>query len=149
MQADVVVEFDTPLPPDGVLATVTDFSDRRPRIWPTLDPTKYEVLQLGDTWALVNEGSARPPIRARERYDWSDPANITWTVQESDAFAPGSNIEVGIEPGPAGGSHVRVRAHRVSAGAKGAAVVLGMKVAGRGVFLQTYKGVFDAIAAAG
>lgn len=149
MHADVRVEFDTPLSPDGVAAALTDFSERRPQTWPTLDASKYEVLQLGDTWAVVNEGSVSPAIHARERYDWSDPTDITWTVQESDVFKPGSNIEVRIEPGRSGGSHVGVHAHRISTGARGAAIVLGMKVFGRGVFMKTYKGAFDARAGAG
>ena len=68
------------------MAALTDFSLERPETWPTLDPAKYEAIELGDTWATVCEGGRRPSIWARERYDWSDPTKVTWTVQESDAF---------------------------------------------------------------
>ncbi len=66
-------EFTTALPPGEVVAALTDFSERRPETWPGLDRARYQVHELGETWALVTEGSRRPNVWARERYDWSVP----------------------------------------------------------------------------
>jgi len=46
-----------------VLRALTDFTERRPQIWSrTLDPRTYEVRELGDTWAVAKEGTARSPF---------------------------------------------------------------------------------------
>lgn len=146
MQADVHVEFDTALAPEGIVAALTDFSEARPRTWPTLDAAKYRVIEAGETSATVREGSRSPSIWARERYDWSEPGAVTWSVQESDAFAPGSSVAMRATPDGDGGSHVRIDARRISASAKGAFVVTALRLAGTRVFLSTYKPVFDALA---
>lgn len=102
-------EFDTRLSPEGVLAAYTDFSARRPSLWPNLDPAKYQVHELGETNAVVTEGNRRPDFWARERYDWSSPGRVEWTVEESNSFSPeASAIVVRISPGSADGSHVEV-----------------------------------------
>jgi hypothetical protein len=110
-----LVEFamETTVPPDRLRAGLLDFSERRPELWPELDPDAYEVYEVGDTWAVVREGSRSPRIWAKERYDWSDPALITWTVEESNFCAPGSSVRARIEPSAAGGSIVQVRWERV------------------------------------
>ncbi len=51
-------------------------------------------------------------IWAKERYDWSDPALITWTVRESNFCAPGSYVSAAITPRGDGGSHVHVTWNR-------------------------------------
>ena len=39
--------------PGQVLQALTDFIERRPRIWHrTLDPKTYELREPGDTWAV-------------------------------------------------------------------------------------------------
>ena len=39
--------------PGRVLQALTDFTERRPRIWHrTLDPKTYELRELGGTWAV-------------------------------------------------------------------------------------------------
>ena len=104
----VQYEFHTLMPPEGVVSALTDFSEKRPSIWPNLDPAKYKVHEVGDTWALVTEGSARPDIWARERYDWSVPGRVSWEAEESNFCAPGSGIVVSVDPASSGGSRVRI-----------------------------------------
>ena len=90
----VETEVETSLPPERVKAALLDFSDRRPEIWPGIEPSQYEVYEVGETWADIKEGSKFPgtTIWARERYDWSDPDTVRWTVQESNFSAPGSYV---------------------------------------------------------
>lgn len=101
-------EFDTLLPPHEVVAALIDFSDRRRELWPNLDASKYRLHEQGDTWAIVTEGNRRPDVWARERYDWSVPGRVSWTVLESNFCAPGSNVAATVSPGPAEGSHVAI-----------------------------------------
>jgi hypothetical protein len=101
-------EFTTKLSPEGVVRALTDFSPSRPSIWPNIDPGKYKVHEVSDTYAVVTEGSKRPNIWARERYDWSQPGLVTWTVEQSDFCTPGSAVSALVKPTPEGGSHVSV-----------------------------------------
>ena len=58
------------LPPDLFLAALTNFSEKRPQLWPHLDPRFYLVHARGDTWAEVTEGSDfAGGIWERARYD--------------------------------------------------------------------------------
>ena len=100
----VQYEFQTETPPEVVISALTDTSENRTKIWPNLDPAKYKVHEVGDTWAAVTEGSARPDIWARERYDWSVPGNVSWKAEESNFCAPGSGIVVSVDPVSSGGS---------------------------------------------
>ena len=50
--------LETNLSTAAVLDAATDFSDRRPRLWPNLDPTVYKVHALAPGRAEVTEGSA-------------------------------------------------------------------------------------------
>ena len=52
-------DLDTKASPEQVLEAMTEFTDRRTRIWKTLDPEVYEVREQGDTWAVAREGSPR------------------------------------------------------------------------------------------
>ena len=55
-------EVTTHASPGQVREALTDFTDRRPRIWNrTLDPKAYEVRALGDTWAVARESTAGSP----------------------------------------------------------------------------------------
>ena len=64
--ARVAVSIDTKLAPQEVVAALTDFSDRRPDIWPGLARSKYKVYSVGENSAEVQEGNEKPDIRARE-----------------------------------------------------------------------------------
>jgi hypothetical protein len=99
---------DTKASPGQVRRAFTDFSDRRPRIWHrTLDARKYELREQGDTWAVARESSPGSPFWVVARYDWADPAEIRWTVEESSYGGGGGGL-VRISPGRDGGSHLSV-----------------------------------------
>ncbi len=110
----VELDIDTPLSPERVISGLTDFSERRPEIWPGLHPSLYEVRSVGDTWAEVKEGSRLPGmvVWAVEHYDWSVPGTVTWTVKESNFSAPGSSVSAQVRPGPGGGSRIHVTWNR-------------------------------------
>jgi hypothetical protein len=94
--------------PEQVLEAMTDFTDRRPEIWSkTLDPNVYEVIELGDTWAVAREGSPRSPYWVIARYDWSDPRVVRWTELETNHGDPGDGF-MRIEPHAPEGSQLHV-----------------------------------------
>ena len=99
-------DLTTSASPDQVLAALTDFSDRRPRIWHrTLDAATYELRELGSTWAVAREGTAGSPFWVVERYDWSDPSVVRWDDVETSWGGLGSG-EVRISPADGGGSRL-------------------------------------------
>ncbi|WP_138413535.1 hypothetical protein [Sinomonas gamaensis] len=110
------VEFDleSTARPEKVRAALLDFSDRRPQIWPAIDPSQYEVYSVGETTAEVREGSKGPGgmVWAREHYDWSDSETVRWTVRESNFSTPGSYVSASIRPGKNGGSTIHVAWNR-------------------------------------
>ena len=119
---------DAPVPPAEVIAALTDFSERRPGIWPELDPEVYRVDELGPTSAVVREGQRRPRLWAVEEYDWSTPGTVTWTARESNFCVPGSFMSAGVEPGGGRGSRVEVRWSRRGVGPKGTLIVAMMRM---------------------
>ena len=102
------VEFDieSELPPERIRRGLIDFSERRPELWPGLNPKEFRVYEIGDTWADVREGNGGK-VWARERYDWSSPDTVTWTVVESGFCEPGSFVSASITPRD-GGSRIHV-----------------------------------------
>lgn len=106
------VEFDleSSVPPEKVRAALIDFSERRPQLWPGIEPSLYEVYSVGDTTAEIREGTKAPggAVWARERYDWSDPQTVRWTVMESNFSVPGSYVSATIRPGRDGGSTIHL-----------------------------------------
>lgn len=99
-------EVATHASPEQVREALTDFTDRRPRIWNrTLDPNGYEVRAVGDTWAVARESTAGSPFWVVSRYDWSDPSVIRTTVEES-SWGGGGTGSVRIAPTVGGGSRV-------------------------------------------
>ncbi len=123
--AHVELDIDTPLSPERVIGGLTDFSERRPEIWPGLHPSLYEVHSLRDTWAEVKEGSQAPgmTVWAIEDYDWSVPGTVTWTIKESNLFAQGGSVSAKVDPGPGGGSRIHVTWNRTGVGLKGRLLV--------------------------
>ena len=92
--------------PQQVLEALTDFTDRRPQIWSqTLDPKKYELRELGNTWAVAREATAGSPFWVVARYDWSDPTVVRWTIDESSYGGHGTG-SVRIAPHGDGGSRL-------------------------------------------
>jgi hypothetical protein len=114
----------TGLAPEQVLAMLTDFSARRPELWPTLARELYEVYEVHPTSADVKEGSSWPTrMWERVHYDWSAPGRVRWTVEESNCFARGSYVEVSVQQEATGGSNVHVDWSRKGIGLKGKALV--------------------------
>ena len=129
--AHVELDIDTPLSSKRVIGALTDFSERRPEIWPGLHPSLYEVRSLGDTWAEVKEGSrlAVMTVWAIEHYDWSVPDTVTWTVKESNFCAPGSSVSAHVVP-RVGGSRIHITWSRTGVGLRGRMMVRMIKLSG-------------------
>ena len=130
------LEFDirTDAPPEAVRAALLDFSERRPELWPGLNPAIYEVYEVGDTWAEIREGY-RGPIWWRERYDWSVPGRIRWAAVDSGFGMPGSFVVVEIEPAEGGGSAVHITWDRRGKTAFGK-LFIGLMALTRGVAIR-------------
>jgi hypothetical protein len=101
-----------------VVGLLTDFSDRRPELWPELGADAYRVYSVGDKTAEVREGNKSPKVWARERYDWSKPGTVRWEVLESNFCKPGSFVEVQITPHD-GGSRLHVTWSRTASSLMG------------------------------
>jgi hypothetical protein len=100
---------DTQASPEQARRALTDFSSRRLQTWNrTLDPKRYELLDHGDTWAVAREATPGSPFWVVARYDWSDPAVIRLTVQESSYGGAGQG-SFRIVPRDGGGSRLHVQ----------------------------------------
>jgi hypothetical protein len=110
----VEMDVETSLPPERVKEALLDFTERRPEIWTGIDPKQYEVYSVGETSAEIREATKLPGTRvwARERYDWSDPNRIRWTVEESNFSAPGSYVEATLSPREGGGTRIHIEWNR-------------------------------------
>ena len=112
--ATIRYSADGMISPERFVAALTDFSDRRPALWPNLDTKFYKLHGRGDTWAEVTEGTdVLGGVWARERYDWSEPGRVVLRVVESAAFRPGTTIEYTVTQRPGGGCHVEVVSTRI------------------------------------
>jgi hypothetical protein len=113
-KADTHIE--TTLPPERVRAALLDFSERRPEIWPGITPNLYETYSVGETSAEIKEGTKLPlgEFWARERYDWSDPNTIRWTVVESNFCTPGSYVSATLHPREGGGTRIDLHWERTA-----------------------------------
>jgi hypothetical protein len=104
----VELRMRTALPPERLMGAMLDFTEARPELWPRLSRKFYEVYEVGETFAVVKEGTAGPPfsVWARERYDWSTPWKVSWTVEESNFCTPGSGVVITVSSSEGGGSDV-------------------------------------------
>ncbi|MEX2439609.1 MAG: hypothetical protein WD739_06985 [Actinomycetota bacterium] len=86
------------------------------------------------TSAFVREGSKLPgaTIWAKERYDWSVPGTVRWTVEESNFCEPGSYMAATVRPagvgGEPGGSRVHIEWERTGTGVRGKILVRMIKL---------------------
>jgi hypothetical protein len=64
--ARIEIDIESSASSERVIAGLTDFTERRPELWPGLSRKKYRVFEGGDTWADVQEGN-NDMIWARER----------------------------------------------------------------------------------
>jgi hypothetical protein len=137
----------TKLPPDRVIAALIDFSDRRPDVWPYLSRQFYEVREIGETTALVREGTSGPlSVWAVERYDWSTPGTVTWQVHESESFMPGYGLKVDVAPDGQGGSNVHIVWERVGKNFKGKFIVAMIAMLRGKPIASAYKKALDRLA---
>ena len=118
--ARIHYEADGPVPPERFITALTDFSEARPALWPSLDAKFFKVHELGPTWAEVTEGTdVFGGVWAREHYDWSQPGLVRQELLESADFRPGTLIEYRVKPGPGGGCHVAVDFQRIATSLRG------------------------------
>jgi hypothetical protein len=130
--ARIHYEADGDVSAERFVAALTDFSSRRPEIWPNLSPAYFKVYELGDTWADVQEGSdVLGGVWARERYDWSQPGRVTLTLVESPSFRPGTTIDYRVTDRPGGGCHVSVDFQRIATSLNGRVVGAAVQLLGR------------------
>jgi hypothetical protein len=135
--------LETAATPDQVFQAFTDFSDRRLEVWrKTLAPGKYEVRELGDTWAVVREGSGGTKIWVLLRYDW-EPGVVRWSLVDSDHCGAGEG-EVRITPRDGGGSRVNVLIdHSDPRGVRGSIILLLQGLLGPRLFPRMWRSALD------
>lgn len=118
--AKIHYEADGEVSAERFVAALTDFSERRPELWPNLDAKYYRLHERGETWAEVTEGTdVMGGVWARERYDWSAPGSVTLTLLESRDFRPGTQIRCRATERGGGGCHVAVDLQRIAASPRG------------------------------
>jgi hypothetical protein len=146
--ARVSGEATSPTPPGVFLRALTDFSPRRPELWPNLSPKLYQVHSVGQTEAEVTEGSsAFGGVWERSRYDWSEPGVVLIQVEDSNAFAAGSWWRYQAEP-VGSGSRVRFQFDRRPKNLKGHLVSLLLRLAGKQVFTRSLEETLRRLGAA-
>ncbi len=129
--AKIHYEADGAIAADGFIAALTDFSDRRPELWPNLDDKFYELHDLGETWADVTEGTdVLGGVWARERYDWSEPGVVRLRLVEAIDFRPGTEIVYRVTARPGGGCHVTVEFQRIASSLRGRVVGVAVQLSG-------------------
>jgi hypothetical protein len=116
--AKVTYSVETNLDPKVVWDALTEFGPRRAELWPDLSPTSFQVLERGDGWARVREGTAGLGIWSIERYEWTEPV-ITATVEEANAAQSGGTWRMEVRARPQGGSVLAINMDRKAKGLVG------------------------------
>ena len=116
--AKVAYTVESDLDAQVVWNALTEFGPRRAELWPDLSPSSFKVLERGENWARVREGTARLGIWSIERYEWAFPV-ITATVEEANAAQPGGTWRMEVRPRTQGGSVLTVRMDRRAKGLVG------------------------------
>jgi hypothetical protein len=146
--ARIHYEADSDVSAERFISALTDFSSRRPELWPNLSPAYFKVNELADTWAVVQEGSAvLGGVWARERYDWSQPGRVTITLIESPSFRPGTVIDYQVTGRDGGGCHVSVDFQRIATSLTGRVVGAAVQLGGRRRFTADLRETLSRIAA--
>jgi hypothetical protein len=148
--AKIHYEADGSISADRFIAALTDFSERRPELWPNLDDTFYELHDLGPTWADVTEGTdVLGGVWAREHYDWSEPGIVRLRLMEAIDFRPGTEIVYRVTPRPGGGCHVTVDFRRIASSLRGRVVGVAVQLTGARRFAADLRVTLERLAAAG
>ena len=116
--ARVAYTVETDLDPKVVWDALTEFGPRRADLWPDLSPSSFQVLERGDGWARVREGTASLGIWSIERYSWHEPV-ILATVENANAAQPGGTWRMEVAPRSGGGSVVAIEMDRRAKGLVG------------------------------
>jgi Polyketide cyclase / dehydrase and lipid transport len=116
--AKVTYTVETDLDPKVVWDALTEFGPRRAELWPDLSSSSFKVLERGDSWARVREGTASLGIWSIERYEWTEPV-ITATVEEANAAQPGGTWRMEVQPRTGGGSVLTISMNRRAKGLVG------------------------------
>jgi hypothetical protein len=119
--ARVSYRVETTLEPKVVWDALTEFGPRRAQLWPDLSPESFQVLDRGDGWARVREGTASLGIWSIERYEWAYPV-ITATVEEANAAQAGGTWRMEVRPRAQGGSELQIDMDRRAKGLVGHAI---------------------------
>jgi hypothetical protein len=135
--AMIQFEVESPLQPDAVLEALTDFSERRPQLWPAIDPKVYRVHEVSASSALVTEGTdVLGGIWATELYEWDGSRTVRATVQESNFWHPGGTWELNAAQRNGGGSILRVTRDRRAKNAKSRLFEMMMRLVGARVLAK-------------
>jgi hypothetical protein len=113
--ARVTYRVETDLDPKVVWSALTEFGPRRAELWPDLSAESFQVLERGEDWARVREGTARLGIWSIERYEWMEPV-ITATVEEANAARSGGTWRMEVRPRAGGGSILTISMNRQAKG---------------------------------
>jgi hypothetical protein len=113
--AKVTYTVETNLSPNVVWDALTEFGPRRAELWPDVSPSSFRVLDQGDSWARVREGTASLGIWSIERYEWNEPV-ITATVEEASAAQSGGTWRMEVQPRSGGGSVLTISMDRRAKG---------------------------------
>ena len=113
--ARVSYSVDTNLDPKVVWDALTEFGPRRAKLWPDLSPADFKLLERGDGWARVREGTASLGIWSIERYEWSYPV-VTATVVEANAAQSGGTWRMEVQPRSGGGAVLNIVMDRKAKG---------------------------------
>jgi hypothetical protein len=116
--ARVSYAVETSHEPKVVWDALTEFGPRRAELWPDLSPSAFKVLERGDSWARVKEGTASLGIWSIERYEWSYPV-ITATVVEANAAQTGGTWRMEVLPRDGGGTVLKINMDRRAKGLVG------------------------------
>ncbi|MFJ7497334.1 hypothetical protein ACIQZB_40680 [Streptomyces sp. NPDC097727] len=134
--------FTSSLTPAQALEVLTDFTDKRPEAWPTIDDEHFTVHRLGDRWAEVTEGTDAAWERAR--YDWND-TNVTVTTLDSKLFGAGGGWTFDLTP-DARGSRIDVTLTRTPTAFKGKVLAFLLSLVGPSSLRKSFAGPLKAVA---
>jgi hypothetical protein len=127
-------EVESPLEPETVIEALTDFSERRPELWPAIDPTVYRVHEVSDSSAVVTEGTdVMGGIWATERYEWNGSNLVRATIQDSNLWHPGGTWELTAVARAGGGSVLTVTRDRRAKNARARVLEIMIRLVGRRV----------------
>jgi hypothetical protein len=145
--AHIHYEADGTISAARFIAALTDFSERRPELWPNLDAKYYVLHELGDTWADVTEGTdVLGGVWAREHYDWSEPGRVRLRLVDAIDFRSGTVIDYQVTDQPGGGCHVAVDFQRVASSARGKFVGFAVQLTGSRRFAKDLRDTLDRLA---